>query len=138
MSRLKASQFRPAWTSQAALRRKSKLSASPPPVIKTHSCCSAMVRIRPPCYHGPTLSGAVCPLGQAHRAIERRSTRRNSLPSSPGGVRHLTSCWSHQGRGSCSSRVPASLVKMARAATLYRDAADQLSNGIFLETSLNG
>lgn len=126
LSRLRACQMRPAWTSQVALRRKSKLTASPSQVIKIHSSWSAMVCIRSPCHHCPTPSSIVCPLVQADTS---RAAAPTGSPITPPSKREISD---EPRKGSCSSWAPASLVEKDRAAASYRRVADQLSNGIFL------
>lgn len=109
------SQFRPVWTSQAALRRKSKLTASPP-LTKTHSSWRALVCSRSPCHH--PLSHSPCPLhppGHADSSTWSLSTHRSSCHP-PWGVTHQTHSRSPQGRGSSCSWVPAGPEKMIRTA----------------------
>lgn len=127
LSRLRGCQMRPAWTSQVALRRKSKLTASPSQVIKIHSSWSAMVCIRSRCHHCPTPSSTVCPLVQAE-------TSKAAAPAGTPITAHpqKRETPDEPRKGSCSSWAPASLVEKDRAAASYRCFADQLSNGIFL------
>lgn len=109
---LKASQFRPAWTSQAALRRKSKLTAWPP-LTKAHSSWRAVVCSRSLCHHPRAL--------RAPSTTASLSTHRSSCQPPWGGT-HSTS---HQGRGSV----------IRTAAALHTVAADQMGTGIFPRTS---
>lgn len=85
---LKASQFRSAWTSQAALRRKSKLTA-PPPLTKTHSSWRATVCSRSPCHHPLTLRAPYTHLDTLTVALEAPApTGAPAMPPEEWHTRH--------------------------------------------------
>lgn len=86
--RLKASQFRSAWTSQAALRRKSKLTASPP-LTKTHSSWRAMVCSRSLCHHPFILCALYTHLDTLTAALEASApTGAPAFPPEEWHTRH--------------------------------------------------